>query len=189
MGEIVTISGSPSANSRSAAVLEYASEVFRCRCLNVSNIDVRDFAADDLMFARFDSPAVKRSQELVQQAKAIVIATPVYKASYTGVLKAFLDLLPPNALRDKIVLPIATGGTLAHLLCIDYALKPVLGALGAQHVFQGIYIVDAQIKHVPGENLWIDQEVEQRLSRSLDDLTLALSTSHLATAIREGIRM
>src|SRR5690349_9634895 len=108
MTEIVTISGSPSPNSRSAAILAYASEVFRCHRLNVSNIDIRNFNADDLLFARFDSLDIKRAQEQVQQAQAVIIATPVYKASYTGVLKAFLDLLPQNALRNKVVLPIAT---------------------------------------------------------------------------------
>ena len=188
MTEIVTISGSPSPNSRSAAVLEYASEVFRCHRLNVSNIDVRNFNADDLLFARFDSAAVKRAQEQVEQAQAVIIATPVYKAAYTGVLKAFLDLLPQNALRNKVVLPIATGGTVAHLLSIDYALKPVLNALGAQHILQGIYIVDSQVKYVPGENLWIEPEVEQRLLRLLEDLADSLAPSVIASSLREGIR-
>ncbi len=62
---------------------------------------------------------------------AVVVATPIYKAAYTGGLKALFDILPQSALRGKTVLPLATGGSPAHLLAIDYALKPVLSALGA----------------------------------------------------------
>lgn len=50
----------------------------------------------------------------------MIIATPIYKAAYTGVLKVFLDLLPTNALAGKIILPIGTGATPAHLLALDY---------------------------------------------------------------------
>ncbi len=69
----------------------------------------------------------------------VVVATPVYKAAYTGLLKAFLDVLPRQTLLDKTVFPIAPGGSLAHLLTIDFAFKPVLSALGAQHVLNGLY--------------------------------------------------
>ena len=56
----------------------------------------------------------------------VIVATPIYKAAYSGLLKVFLDLLPAEALRGKTVLPLASGGSVAHLLALDYALKPVL---------------------------------------------------------------
>ena len=61
----------------------------------------------------------------------MVVSTPVYKAAYSGVLKVFLDLLPQFGLAGKVVLPLVTGGTASHVLAIDYALRPVLLALGA----------------------------------------------------------
>jgi FMN reductase len=70
------------------------------------------------------------------------VATPIYKAAYTGLLKALLDLLPQYAFADKSVLPLATGGTTAHVLAIDYALRPVLTSLGAAHVAQGYFVLD-----------------------------------------------
>lgn len=70
----------------------------------------------------------------VDLADALVVATPVYKASYSGVLKTFLDVLPQKAFARKAVLPLATGGTIAHLLSIDYALRPVLLSLCPRHV-------------------------------------------------------
>ena len=54
-------------------------------------------------------------------------------------------MLPERALADKVVLPVATGGSPAHLLALDYALKPVLGALKAQDMLQGVYADDSQI--------------------------------------------
>ena len=55
-----------------------------------------------------------------------MVATPVYKAAYSGLLKVLLDLLPQTALKEKTVLPLATGGSPHHMLALDYALRPVL---------------------------------------------------------------
>ncbi|MBV8882973.1 MAG: NAD(P)H-dependent oxidoreductase, partial [Chroococcidiopsidaceae cyanobacterium CP_BM_RX_35] len=97
-----------------------------------------------------------------------------YKAAYTGLLKAFLDLLPQEALRGKAVLPIATGGTIAHLLAIDYALKPVLSELKARHVLGGVYALDKQLQLQADGSLLVDEEIDQRLKHSLRDLVEAV---------------
>ncbi|MGK4624046.1 NAD(P)H-dependent oxidoreductase, partial [Raoultella ornithinolytica] len=60
-------------------------------------------------------------------------------------LKTLLDLLPERALDGKVVLPLATGGTVAHLLAVDYALKPVLNALKAQEILHGVFADDSQV--------------------------------------------
>jgi hypothetical protein len=100
--------------------------------------------------ADFDDPAIRRAREQVAAARLVVIATPIYKASYSGLLKTFLDLLPQDALRGKTVLALGTGGSVAHLLALDYALKPVLAALGARHILDTVYAVDAQFApHAP----------------------------------------
>jgi len=98
------------------------------------------------------------------------VATPVYKAAYTGALKALLDILPPQALRGKTVLPIATGGSPAHLLVLDYALKPVLGALGASDILQGVYAIDGQLQLDKEGYQFIDMEIRERFDRELDSL-------------------
>jgi FMN reductase len=56
-------------------------------------INVSDLPAEDLISAHFD-PAIQQANELVEKADAIIVASPVYKASYTGVFKTYLDLLP-----------------------------------------------------------------------------------------------
>lgn len=90
-----------------------------------------------LLHAQFEHPLIRQALAEVAQAHVVLIATPIYKAAYSGVLKAFLDLLPQDALRGKTVLPLATGGSIAHLLALDYALKPVLSALGRQEPTMG----------------------------------------------------
>ena len=91
-------------------------------------------------------PAIAEAVLAVERADLVVVGTPIYKAAYSGLLKVFLDLLPPDALRDKLVLPLATGGSPAHFLALDYALKPVLSALGARHVLDGVFATDAQLR-------------------------------------------
>jgi len=81
----------------------------------------------------------------VENADAIVITTPIYKASFSGLLKTFLDLLPQTALRGKSVLPIATGGASAHVLALDYALRPVLMSMGAAYVAPAYVILEHSI--------------------------------------------
>lgn len=100
--------------------------------VEVYHWNLQNFVPEDLLYARFDSPALKTFTEQLQQADGLIVATPVYKAAYSGALKTLLDLLPERALQGKVVLPLATGGTVAHLLAVDYALKPVLSTLKAQ---------------------------------------------------------
>jgi SsuE family FMN reductase len=160
--DVITIAGSPSASSRSTAVLEHARATLEQRGLRTRALSVRDLPAEDLIYGRVDSPAILQAGGLLRQARGLVIATPIYKAAYSGVLKAFLDLLPQTALAGKLVLPIATGGSPGHLLAIDYALRPVLAALGAQHVLQGVFITDSQIGQADGR-VQLDPEVGVRL--------------------------
>lgn len=173
MTDVITIAGSPSSSSRSAAVLAYVRQAIERQGLRTLALSVRDLPPEDLVYGRVDSPAVLEWAALIRQARAVVVATPVYKAAYSGVLKAFLDLLPQQALAGKLVLPIATGGSPAHMLAIDYALRPVLASLSAQHILQGVYIVDSQIQ-VEGGVLQLDPAIAERLDGALASLVDAL---------------
>lgn len=170
MADIVLISGSPSPTARSAALLKDMRERFVSAGFSATYLSVRDLPADDLLWGRFDSPAVKAASDLVVHARAVVVGTPVYKAAYAGVLKALLDLLPQYALRGKVVLPIATGGSMAHLLSIEYALKPVLSVLGASEVLQGVYATDDQVKVGPAGELTVDPTLQTRFTESFEQI-------------------
>lgn len=177
MAHILGIAGSPSHPSRSYSLVEYASKILSQQGLTVDIILARDIPAEDLVFGRYNSPALEKPKALLEKASGVIIATPIYKAAYTGVLKAFLDLLPQKALAGKVILPLATGGTIAHLLSIEYALKPVLSELGARHILSTIYTVEQQIQIQPDGSIQLDAEVEQRLQDVVLDLVKAINIS------------
>ena len=138
MTQIVLINGSPSSPSRSQGILDYAIALLSQEGVETSLITVRDLPPEDLVLGRYDSPALELPKTLIAKAQGLIIATPIYKASYTGLLKTFLDLLPQKALTDKVVFPIATGGTIAHLLAIDFALL-IDAALAVHPVKQALH--------------------------------------------------
>lgn len=183
MSDLLTIAGSPSHPSRSAAVLAHIRTLATARGLVTDALHVRDLDATDLLTARFDGPSIRASVARVQQARAVVIATPVYKASFAGALKTFLDLLPQDGLAGKLVFPIATGGSPAHLLAIDYALKPVLYALGAQQILGGLYIQDAQLHYANGSDFQLDAGIEARLQGILATLFQQLEANSVVRQV------
>lgn|SRR5690606_176623 len=173
---VVLLSGSPAARSRTEVLLDYVRQRLQARQIEVSLLRVRDFPAEDLLHANFESEAVQRLQAAVAGADGLVVGTPVYKASLTGALKVLLDLLPERALAHKVVLPLASGGSPAHLLAVEYALKPVLAALKAQEMLPGVFAVDKQISYAEGDRpAQLDDELRERLDEALDQLLAALA--------------
>jgi FMN reductase len=177
MALIVTISGSPSATSRTTALAQHVGAQLAGRGFEVRSISVRDLDPEALLHGRADAPGVREAIALVASADAVVIATPVYKAAYTGVLKAFLDLLPQFGLAGKTVLPLATGGTIAHVLAIDYGLRPVLASLGALHIVNGLFVLDKLLEHAD-TGLKIDAEIGKRLDGVIDEFALSVGRHH-----------
>lgn len=178
---VLLIGGSPTEHSRSAALLDAVAQRLReqvdGRRLPIDRLRVRDMSPQALLLADWAHPSVARAIEQVANARALVIATPVYKAAYSGVLKVFLDLLPQTALKDKAVLPLATGGSPHHMLALDYALRPVLQSLGARHILPGVYATDTQVPRDADGQYQIEPDIAQRL----DDATQLL--------LQEGLRM
>jgi len=166
---VVSLSGSPALRSRSGVVLKHAARWLQDRGVEVKALRIHDFNAEDLLFARFDSPAVVAFIEAVKQADGLLIGTPVYKASFSGALKTLLDLLPERSLHGKVVLPLATGGSIAHMLAVDYALKPVLSALKCQEVLHGIFAIDTQISYSGNaQGGELDEILTERLHEGLE---------------------
>ncbi|MEW6459970.1 NADPH-dependent FMN reductase [Ectopseudomonas khazarica] len=173
---VVLLSGSPAARSRTEVLLDHVRQRLHAQRVEVTLLRVRDFPAEELLHAHFDSPSARHLQALVASADGLVVGTPVYKASFSGALKVVLDLLPERALANKVVLPLASGGSPAHLLAVDYALKPVLAALKAQEMLSGVYAVDRQIAYPEaGRPAQIADELRERLDEALDQLQAALA--------------
>ncbi|WP_347350864.1 CE1759 family FMN reductase [Intrasporangium sp.] len=99
----------------------------------VEIVDVREHAHDvtNNVLTGFASPELQGRLDAIAAADAVIVSTPIYSASYSGLFKMLVDVLPPDCLRDKPVLLGATGGTARHSLAIDHALRPLFAYLGA----------------------------------------------------------
>lgn len=171
MAHILTISGSPTSPSLTGAVLGYCAEMIRRQwhAASVAQIIVRDLDPVELLHGRYDGGSIMAAAALVGESEGIILGTPVYRASFSGVLKAFLDVLPQGAFGGKVVLPIAVGGSPAHALVIDYALRPVCAALNAYHVLPGVVLIENQIEHADGRLInFASPEAETRMNGALE---------------------
>jgi len=149
----VGISGSPGTRSKSRTLLERALVALSDRGATATLIDLATLPADALL-ARRRADEIDSALGSVGQATIIVASTPVYRATYSGLLKVFFDLLPLNGLVGKTAIAIATGGSSAHQLVIDHGLRPLFASVGAVTTPTGVYGTDSAFENgVPHESL------------------------------------
>lgn len=142
---VVFLRGSPSAASRSALVADaVASEVRRAGLVPVA-WSLTDFEPGDVFFGRTEAPAIARFIEAVKSAAALVLSSPVYKAAYTGSLKAIVDLIPPDALVDRPMLAIATARLQAHSTEVDRAFRSLSGFFKAR-TLDTLIVLDSEVQ-------------------------------------------
>jgi FMN reductase len=178
---ILLLAGSPSIPSRSTRLLHHVGERLALLGHRHHTLHVLDLPPQALLHADFSNADIKRAKEQVTLADAVVIATPVYKAAYSGILKAFLDLLPQDGLAGKLVLPLATGGSQSHMLALDYALRPVLSSLAAKHILPSIYATEAQITWSTDKGLVIDAAISRRVTEGVEHLSANLHALQTAS--------
>jgi FMN reductase len=169
---VVGLSGSPAPVSRSRALLEQALAALERQGAGPSRlIDLAQLSADGLL-GRRDDRDIADALRGVLEAGILVVSTPIYRATYSGLLKVFFDLLPQDALLGKVAILIATGGGPAHLLAVDHGLRPLLASVGALVVATGVYGTDTQFRNgVP------DAALLERIERA------ALEAAALASGV------
>jgi FMN reductase len=104
----------------------------------------------------------------------VVVASPTYKASYTGLLKLFLDLFPSNALDGVVAVPLMLGAGPGHALAPEVFLKPVLAELGAVLPTRALYLIDSSFDDPAAYEPW--------LTASRDRVAASLRTPRPAPA-------
>jgi FMN reductase len=164
------VSASPSQESRSKQLLTVVLERWALSGLAIRRVDLDRLEADALL-GRAPDEELAQALAWVASAGILAIATPVYRATYSGLLKVFFDLLPHGALAGKIVVPIATGGSAAHQLALDHGLRPLVASLGGVTVSIGVYATPEQFPEGRAEPLLL-----ARVERAADEaLELAAS--------------
>src|SRR5947207_1373007 len=100
MSQVLVLSGSPSPTSRTGGMLEHVGARLRRQGHSVRTVAVRDLPAQALLAGDTGHPEIAAVAAAVAAADGVVVASPVFKASFSGLLKALLDLLPQFALAD-----------------------------------------------------------------------------------------
>ncbi|MFO1211105.1 MAG: NADPH-dependent FMN reductase [Paenacidovorax caeni] len=180
------LAGSPSERSRSAALLDAVALRLAVRGVRAEHLHIRNLNPQALLLADTGHHSIVQAVKQVEDANLLVVATPVYKAAYSGVLKVFLDLLPQSALQGKTVLPLATGGSPHHMLALDYALRPVLQSLGAKHILPGIYATDGQVALPPEGAYAVAPEISQRIDEAVHQLVSEVLHAPATSAAATG---
>ncbi|MFZ5895385.1 MAG: NADPH-dependent FMN reductase [Myxococcota bacterium] len=174
MARVLSINGSPSPTSRTAALLRDVVRRLESNGHQVDTLNVRELPPRELVLAQVDAPEIAAAAASVERAEGIVIGTPIYKAAYSGLLKTFLDLLPQYAFERKTVLPLATGGSVAHLLALDYGLRPVLSSLGARHIVGSYFVLDKTLRVNDSGVVELDPEIEAKYAAAIHAFTDSL---------------
>lgn len=110
---------------------------------------------------------VERELAAVEQADILVVATPVFRGSYTGLFKHFFDFIEQDALIDKPVLLAATGGSERHALVIDHQLRPLFSFFQARTLPLGVYATDKDFLDYRLQNEALIQRATLAVQRAL----------------------
>ena len=142
---IVAVSGGLQRPSKAAALAEHLMDLIADEVLCEQHLVELGQLAPQLAGATWRSQlpeTVERELAAVEQADIVVVTTPVYRGSYTGLFKHFFDFIDQDALIDKPVLLAATGGSERHALMIDHQLRPLFSFFQARTLPLGVYATD-----------------------------------------------
>ncbi|MET7439118.1 MULTISPECIES: FMN reductase [unclassified Streptomyces] len=132
----------------------------------VEFVELRDLAVEIAhnFTNGFPGPALGAAVEAVKGADGLIVVTPVFSASYSGLFKSFFDVLSAGdaeAVAGKPVLVAATGGTARHSLVLDHALRPLFAYLRAVVVPTGVYAASED---------WGAEGLAERIERAAGEL-------------------
>ena len=130
--------------------------------VEVTHVELRDLAHQltDQLLTGFPAAELAAAEAAVAAADGVIVVTPVFSASYSGLFKTFFDVLEPGTLDGTPVLLAATAGTARHSLVIEHALRPLFAYLHAVVVPTGVFAatddfagtdLDARIGRAAGE--------------------------------------
>ena len=146
-GSVIVVVGNPKPASRTAVLGELVAS--RLHGLapegERGEIVLIDLAGHGPELLGWGDPTVAELKAIVLGARALVVASPTYKAAYTGLLKLFLDQFGADELGGMPTVAVMTGGSEAHRLAVDVHLAPVLLEIGASLPARGLYVCGVDV--------------------------------------------
>lgn len=144
MTSLAVVSGglsNPSSSRLLADMLTAATRQAGGGQVDVAMIELRDLAQQltEHMLTGFPGPELSEAIDAVRGADGVIVVTPVFAASYSGLFKTFFDVLEEGLLDGKPVLIAATAGTARHSLVLEFALRPLFSYLHAVVVPTGVF--------------------------------------------------
>ena len=119
----------------------------------VTTIDLADHGP---ALVQWGAPEVRALKAAVLGATALVVASPTYKAAYTGLLKLFLDQFDRDELAGTPTVAVMTGGSPSHALAVEVHLRPVLVEIGASLATRGLFLAGAEVDEpTPVIDAWL----------------------------------
>jgi FMN reductase len=149
--DIAVVTGNPKRASRTLDAAVLVAEALAGKAPSIV-IDVVELGAGLLGWG---DPAVVGAIESVQKTPVVVFASPTFKATYTGLLKLFLDQIPTDGLAGVVAVPLMLGAGPGHLLAPELLLKPVLVELGATCPTRGLYLLDSAYAQPGALDPWL----------------------------------
>jgi FMN reductase len=150
----VTLVGNPKTGSRTLQVAEEVTKQLSdwlhlegCTVMNTT-IDIAEVGSG--LFQTEDR-AVTEVLQNISNCKLLIAASPVYKASYTGVLKMLLDRMPMEALAGRVAIPVMVAAAPVHALAVETHFRPVLVELGACCPTRGVFVLESKLPELGGE--------------------------------------
>jgi FMN reductase len=143
--DIAVVIGNPRSGGRTTTVAEAVAS--RVADGVPGRHSTTTYELSDLAGELFDwgSERVAAVNAAVRAADLAVFASPTYKASFTGLFKAFLDRYPGNGLAGLVAVPVMLGAAPVHQLAVETQLRPVLVELAAIVPTKGVFVVDTEL--------------------------------------------
>ncbi len=157
---VTVVVGNPKPKSRTFQAAHLVAEKLTGESADLS-VDLTDLGGRLLDWS--DSQVA----ELVTAVKAsdlVVFASPTYKATYTGLLKLFLDRISGGALAGVTAVPVMLGGHWQHAMASDLLLKPVLVEVGATCPTRGLFLLESDYEGGETLDAWLDHARPQVLA-------------------------
>jgi FMN reductase len=124
--------------------------------------------------------ALDRVYSAIERADGLVVASPVYKASYTGLLKHLFDLIDPKVLEGRPIVVAATAGSDRHALVIEHQFRPLFAFFRANVLPVGIYATNSDF----GADGEPNKALIERIAPAAEQLAAALAASALGRGLR-----
>lgn len=167
--KVVAISGSLQVPSRTTALIrEIVAELAKTREIEFKLIEMTQIGRQvGACFTRAELPAaIQADLAEVEAADLIIAASPVYRGTFTGIFKHFVDLIGWDKLYNKPVLVAASGGSDRHALVLEHQLRPLFATMQANVLPVGVYASEADYSNYVVDSAALKDRIKLAIERA-----------------------